>query len=110
MPCTTDESHEAAAQGMTQEQYQQYQQYQEQQQGDQGQGQQAPPQPTYQQLVDQRNQAIAQAILNAHSQAVARKTRPLGIYPAQQQTSGPAIPQQQQVCRSIRFIRYPRGG
>jgi hypothetical protein len=55
---------------MTPEQYQQYQEYQEQQRGDQSQSQQPPAQPTYQQTVDQRNQAIAQAILNAHNQAV----------------------------------------
>jgi len=54
------------AQGLTQEQYQQYQEFQEQQQGDH----QAPAPLTYQQLVDQRNQAISQAILNAHSQSV----------------------------------------
>jgi len=49
---------------------QEQEEYQEQQQG-QVQNQQAAVQLTYQQLIDQRNQAIAQAILNAHAQAVA---------------------------------------
>jgi hypothetical protein len=78
-------------QGMTPEQYQQYQEYQEQQQGDQG--QQAPAQPTYQQLVDQRNQAIAQAILNAHNQAVSAGSQETGSVQAQQQTLSPGVVQ-----------------
>ena len=57
------------SQGMTPEQYQQYQAYQEQQQGAQPQTPQAPAPPSYQQTVDQRNQAIAQAILSAHNQS-----------------------------------------
>lgn len=71
-------------QGMTQEQYQQYQEYQEQQQGTHG--QQAPAPPTYQQLVDQRNQAIAQAILNAHNASVSTVNAQ-----DQQQSSGPSV-------------------
>jgi len=41
-----------------------------QQQGDQGQNPPPPPQLTYQQMVDQRNQVIAQAILQANQSAV----------------------------------------
>lgn len=79
-------------QGMTQEQYRQYQQYQEQQQGDQG--QQAPVQPTYQQLVDQRNQAIAQAILNAnaHSQSMVNEGTPSNQNPQMSETSKTPAP------------------
>jgi len=63
------------SQQMTQEQYQAYQQQQAQAQG----GQQSPPaQPTYQQTVDQRNQAIAQAILNAHDRSVTSDEEPFG--------------------------------
>jgi hypothetical protein len=54
-------------QGMTQAQAQQYQEYQEQQQGDHAGGQQPAAPPTYQQTVDQRNQAIAQAIISANA-------------------------------------------
>jgi hypothetical protein len=58
---------------MKQQSQEEYEQgYQQQQgQGGQPQGQPAAPAPpTYQQTVDQRNQAIAQAILNAHNQSV----------------------------------------
>jgi len=65
------------AQGMTPEQYQQYQAYQEQQQGDQAQNQPAPTPLTYQQLVDQRNQAIAQAIIDAHNKSITTGTLPV---------------------------------
>jgi hypothetical protein len=59
---------------MTQEQYQAYQQQQQQ-----AQGQQAPlAPPTYQQTVDQRNQAIAQAILDSHNQSVSSENVPFG--------------------------------
>lgn len=82
---------------MTQEQYQQYQEYQEQQQGDHAQ-EAAPAPPTYQQTVDQRNQAIAQAILSAHNQAVSSESEPLGnnagTGQTQQQTTYPAAQQQ----------------
>ena len=44
--------------------------YKEQQQGQQSQNQEASTQQTYQQKVDQRNQAIAQAILDAHNVSV----------------------------------------
>jgi hypothetical protein len=47
-----------------------YQQEYQQQQGAQGQGQQAAVQQTYDQKIDQRNQSIAQAILDAHNQSV----------------------------------------
>jgi hypothetical protein len=61
---------------MTQEQYQAYQ---EQQQSQAQGGQQAlPQQPTYQQTVDQRNQAIAQAILDTHNQSVSSENVPFG--------------------------------
>lgn len=85
------------AQGMTEEQYQQSQQ-------SQGQGaagpQAPPPPPTYQQTVDQRNQAIAQAILNAHNQAVSTETVPFGNNAEFNQVAQPAVsttaaPQQQ---------------
>lgn len=57
----------AMKQQQAQAQYQQeYQEYQ--QQG--GQGQQGQAQPTYQETVDQRNQAIAQAILDAHNRSI----------------------------------------
>jgi len=56
----------------TQAEYQQHQQ----QTGEQGQG--APEQPTYQQTVDQRNQAIAQAILAAHNQSITSDSVPFG--------------------------------
>ena len=90
-------------QGMTQEQYQQYQEYQEQQQGDHA--PQAPAPPTYQQTVDQRNQAIAQAILNAHNQSVSSESEPLGnnagAGQAQQQTAYPGVPQQQTAPQAL---------
>jgi len=63
-------------QGMTPEQYQQYQAYQEQQQGDQAQSQPAPVPLTYQQIVDQRNQAIAQAIRDAHNKSITSGSLP----------------------------------
>ena len=56
----------------------QLQQQREAQAQGQSQGQQAPAPPTYQQTVDQRNQAIAQAIINAHNQAIASESVPLG--------------------------------
>lgn len=84
----------------TQEEVAQHQQ--QEQQGNQDQGQPgAPAAPTYQQTVDQRNQAIAQAILDAHNQSVSSENVPFGnnadVSQAQQPTtySGPA--QQQQV-------------
>ena len=52
------------AQGMTQEEYEQYQQ-QQQEAGAAPAPQAPPPPPTYQQTVDERNQAIAQAITRA---------------------------------------------
>jgi len=78
-------------QGMTQEQYRQYQEYQEQQQG--GQGQQ-PAQPTYQELVDQRNQAIAQAIINANAHSLVTTNERTESSQNSQQTS--SSPQAQQ--------------
>jgi hypothetical protein len=51
------------------QQYQQEQAYLQSQQAGQPQGQ-TPSQLTYQQQIDQRNQAIAQAIINAHNPAV----------------------------------------
>jgi hypothetical protein len=76
---------------MTQEQYQAYQQ----QQQAQAPGQQAlPPQPTYQQTVDQRNQAIAQAILNAHNQPASSENEPFGNNAEIGQTQQkPVVPQ-----------------
>ena len=61
---------------MTPEQYRQYQEYQEQQQGDHSQNEETPAQPTYQQTVEQRNQAIAQAILDAHKKSVTSESQP----------------------------------
>jgi len=65
---------EIKAQRQRQAQMQRYQQeqayLQSQQQAGQPQGQQTPSQLTYQQQIDQRNQAIAQAIINAHNPAV----------------------------------------
>ncbi len=62
------EQQEKQLQGMTPEQYRQYVAYQEQQQGDHQPAAAAPP--TYQQVVDQRNQAISKAILNAHNKSM----------------------------------------
>jgi hypothetical protein len=53
-------------------------QQQQQQQGNQGQGQQQPP--SYQQTIDQRNQAIAQAIVDAHTQSLTESV-PFGNNP-----------------------------
>lgn len=53
----------AMKQHQAQAEYQKYQQSQQQ-----GEGQQAPEKPTYQQTVDQRNQSISKAILDAHHQ------------------------------------------
>jgi hypothetical protein len=61
----------AVKQQQSQDQYQEYLEHQ--QQGKKAQGQQAAVQQTYQQTVDQRNQAIAQAILDAHNQSVSSK-------------------------------------
>jgi hypothetical protein len=86
-----------------QQQQQQYQQYQQSQQGpgspDQGQPQAGAP-PTYQQTVDERNQAIAQAIISAHSEAVSSTNVPFGndVQINQDQQQGPlpaAVPQPQ---------------
>ena len=59
----------AQKQQQAQEQEQQYLQAQ-QQGGNQPQNQQAPAPPTYQQNVDARNQAIAQAIIDAHNPSI----------------------------------------
>ncbi|MBF0571744.1 MAG: hypothetical protein HQL12_07700 [Candidatus Omnitrophica bacterium] len=74
---------------MTQEQYQEYQQRQ-------GGGQpQGPVKKTYQQEVDERNQAIAEAILKAHNPSVSSETHPAGNNPAasqaQKETPGPGM-------------------
>lgn len=58
------EEQQKQMQGMTPQQYQQYILFQEQQQGDH----QAPAPPTYEQVVDQRNQAIAQSIRKSQNQ------------------------------------------
>ena len=60
---------------MTQEQYEAYQAYQQQQAAAQ---QQAVAPPTYQQTVEARNQAIAQAILDAHNQSGSNANVPFG--------------------------------
>lgn len=81
----------------TQAEYEQYQQ----QQG-QAQGQQGPAQSTYQQTVDQRNQAIAQAILNAHNQSGSSDNVPFGnegdVSQSPQQATAPGMPQKPQVA------------
>ena len=59
---------QSQVQGMTQQEYQQYQEQQQQQAGG-TQNQEAPAPPTYQQTVDDRNKAIAQAIVDAHNHA-----------------------------------------
>lgn len=83
---------EQQSQQMTQEQYQAYQQQQAQaQQG----GQQAPSgPPTYQQTVDQRNQAIAQAILSAHNQSVTSDSVAFGNNAEIPQAQQQVVPQQ----------------
>jgi len=72
-------------------QQQEYQQYQQQQPG-QSQSSQAPAPPTYQQTIDQRNQAIAQAIMNAHNQSISTGNQETGstqaVSSVGQQTSG----------------------
>lgn len=70
----------AMSQRQSQAQYQQYQLYQQQiAQGQQGQpGQQAPVKPTYQQMVAQRNQDIAQAIIDAHNPSVSSESSQTG--------------------------------
>lgn len=75
----------AMKQHQAQAQYQEYEEYQQQNQAQSQ--QQAPAQPTYQQTVDQRNQTIAQAILDAHGQPASS--------PAQQQTQQAPQTQQQ---------------
>jgi len=79
----------------TQADYEQYQAQQAQAQ----QAQQAAAPPTYQQTVDQRNQAIAQAILDAHNQAVSSESVPFGNNPdlnqTQQTTTGSGPMEQQ---------------
>jgi len=72
-------------QRQTQQQYQQYLLYQQGMaapQGPQAQPQGQPPQPvkplTYEQIIDQRNQAIAQAIVDTHNSAVSVDKQPLG--------------------------------
>lgn len=84
---------------MTQQQYAAYQEQQQQQGGAPGQPA-APVQPTYQQTVDQRNQAIAQAILNAHNQSVTSDSVPFGndaqVNTAPTSPTTPAASQQQQ--------------
>ena len=86
----------ARRQGPTQEDYNAY--LLQQQQANQQQAQQAPP-PTYQQTVDQRNQAIAQAIRNAHHQDVSTESVPFGNQgderASQQPTLVPAMVQTQ---------------
>ena len=87
----------AMRQHQAQMEYQaEYQQYQQGQPGPSDQGQQAPVQETYQQKIDHRNQAIAQAILDAH-QTSAASQNPQQVYSAgearQQQvvpTAGPS--------------------
>jgi hypothetical protein len=79
----------AMKQQQAQQQSRQYQEYQ--QEGGAAQSRQAPAAPpTYQQTVDQRNQAIAQAILAAHNQSVSGETVPFG------NTAGSGAAQQQQ--------------
>jgi len=77
------------SQQMTQEQYQAYLQ---EQQAQSPQGQPASPaQPTYQQTIDQRNQAIAQAILNAHHQPATADNEPFGNKAEIAQPSPPQV-------------------
>jgi len=84
-------------QQMTQEEYAAYQQ-QQQAQAPAGQPAQ-PAQPTYQQTIDQRNQAIAQAIITAQHQPAGSENEPFGnsadTGPAKKQPapSAPAIQQ-----------------
>ena len=77
--------------GMTQEQYEQYQQAQ--QQAAESQTPQTPAPPTYQQTVDQRNQAIAQAIQDEHNPAISSEN----VTPA----SSPTVNQNQQQPASL---------
>ncbi len=66
--------------------------------GENAQNPQAPTQKTYQQMVDERNQAIAQAILNAHNPAVSSGNLNDEENSAPQQTTGPVVVQQQQAA------------
>lgn len=89
-----EQQEKAMKQQQAQMEYQmEYQQEQQGQQGAQGQGQQAPVQQTYQQQVDQRNQNISQAILNARNPATSNQN-PLQSsgtgFGSQQQLSGPS--------------------
>jgi len=70
---------------MTPEQAQQAQEYQEQQQGDhQGSAQ------SYQQTIDARNQAIAQAIINANNAALSSEAQSTGVIQTPAQTVSPS--------------------
>jgi hypothetical protein len=86
---------------MKQRAYQEYLQHQQQHQqkgAAVGEGQQPSQQPeTYQQKVDRRNQAIAQAILDAHQKTNSSEI-PFGNEPAETQppAAGPAVQQPQQ--------------
>jgi len=76
--------HKQQPQGMTQEEYRQHQLLLEQQ--GQPAENQPPAPPTYQQTIDQRNQAIAQAILDAHSPSVSSENIRVVTSPAGGQT------------------------
>lgn len=84
------QQNKAKRQQPTQAEYQKHQQQQAQKQ--------PAAQPTYQDLVDQRNQAIAQAILNAHNKSALNEDIPFGndteVDPNQQVTSNPGTTQQ----------------
>ncbi len=72
-----------------QEEYEaEYQQEQQNQPGSQPQGQQLTPAETYQQSVDARNQAIAQAIVVANNSSVSVAVVPAGNYPSSNPSQG----------------------
>ena len=94
-------------QGMTQEQYPAIPGISRTTAGDQS--QQARLQHnTYQQTVDQRNQAIAQAILNAHNQAVSNENVPTGNNGQSSPTANDNSGVAQQVAMLSRVLRMSK--